>query len=730
MKTHYSIAELLELQLAILPSTRKGLDKYLTRNLWKYREVPSRGKGGTRREYELSDEVQALVCVKELQQVVKVQATTAVELTTENQVSSVIAKPVLHTDALDLTNTQREVAENRLFLVRWVQEQVIQGFKKTDVIMHIVEGSRRGDLIPPELLEAVCKANAKGAGKCVVSRRSLFDWIKDVEDASQHGINVIALLAPKVRDSKDSPAWAIPLLNLYRTPQKPTLAACLEILPEHYSGNDVPSYHTAYRYLNEKMGKVDLQKGRMGKRELKNIQPFIRRDTSKLLPADVYTADGHCFDAEVAHPMHGKPFRPEITAILDVATRRIVGWSVSLAESSWCVLDAIRMCAVECGIPAIFYVDNGSGYKNDLLSAQGRGVMNRLGVTMRHALPYNSQAKGMIERSHQTLWVKAAKKLPTYIGKPMDSEASQYAFKTTRREISEIGRSHLLMAWSDFLAFAKNVVDDYNHKPHKGLKRIVDTETGKSRYQSPLEAWNEALHLGSPIECVEDWDAEDLFRPYEERKVLRGEISLFNNKYFSMELEQFHGEMVLVGYDIHNAQQITVRTLEGRFICYAVWNANKRDYFPVPKVQQARELRAAGRNRRLAAKQQEVREELSPAAMLEHMESQTVISFPQRDRAEIFAELEAIEPRKEIEAFNPKYRIMDVAGDVCQRDEGLSRWMALDVKVLGGVVLTNEDQDFWKWFQLSKRFKRLSIDDDALRHHLEQTEQQREALGF
>jgi putative transposase len=68
---------------------------------------------------------------------------------------------------------------------------------------------------------------------------------------------------------------------------------------------------------------------------MKNIKPFVRRDISQLQPNDVWTADGHTFDAEVQHPMHGRPFRPEITAIIDVATRRIIGWSVGLAESVW-----------------------------------------------------------------------------------------------------------------------------------------------------------------------------------------------------------------------------------------------------------------------------------------------------------------------------------------------------------------------------------------------------------
>jgi putative transposase len=211
------------------------------------------------------------------------------------------------------------------------------------------------------------------------------------------------------------------LLKLWAKPQKPTLAACLELLPSYYSGKQ-PSYTQAWSFI-KKLGAVSREKGRMGSRDIKNIKGFIHRDSSDLMPADVYTADGHCFDAEVAHPLHGKPFRPEITAILDVATRKLVGWSVSLSESSWAVLDAIRMCATLHGIPAMFYVDNGSGYKNDVLTAQGRGVLSRLNITVSHALPYNSQGKGVIERSHKTLWVNAAKNLPTYIGKDMDAEA-------------------------------------------------------------------------------------------------------------------------------------------------------------------------------------------------------------------------------------------------------------------------------------------------------------------
>lgn len=717
MELFYSIQELVELQSNIqnpqYPNNRQGFEYRAKKEQWEFIEEKSIGRNGSKKKFRIP-----LDLALDIQNYLKpIQSTQQKVVSNKNEVQ----KTTVETSSL--MNWQREVAENRLFIVRYLQQQINQGCKKTPMIQKFIEQAAEGTL-PTEMQEAVTKANAKSGENRTISRRSIFDWMKAVDDAEKHKIAVISVLAPKQRASQ-IPSWAGELLRLWGQPQKPTLTVCLEQLPQYLDANvECPSYAQAYRFLNEKMGKVDVMRGRMGKREIKNIQPFIRRDTSLLLPTDVYTADGHCFDAEVAHPMHGKPFRPEITSIIDVATRRLVGWSVSLSESSWCVLDAIRMSATECGIPAIFYVDNGSGYKNDMLKAQGRGVMARLNTEVSHALPYNSQAKGMIERSHQTLWVKAAKNLPTYIGKDMDSEASNVVFKLTRNEIKRFGTSKALMSWVDFIAYAAQVVEQYNNRPHSGLKRITDPATLKKRYQTPLEAWNEALEQGAPIDRVEDWDAEDLFRPYEERKVRRGEIEIFGNRYFSKDLEQHHGLNVLVGYDIHDANKVVVRDEDGRLICYAVWNANKRNYFPVSKVEQARQNRADGRLRRLAVKQSEVLDELNPKAMIEHIENQTVIPFDQMKRQKLMAELEAlpIQPKHEERIYFKDVNLSIDAEPTPQKTVEISpmeRWIAIDQRVLNEEELSEEDENFWNLFQMSKKFRQLSLDDETLKTYLE-----------
>lgn len=726
MKAYYSIADLQALELTGLPTSRRGLEKYVLNKQFKYREVPSRGKGGSKKEYELNAELKELIVLRQMKSELIIQENC--ELIQDSGLSTGKFQ-----NANDLMDWQREVAENRLFVVRYIQNCIRQGIKKTKAVEQFISQSAAKTL-PSQMLIAVRKANAKAGEDRTVSRRSLFDWIGAVEDAEEHKLNLLSVLAPKQRSST-LPAWASALLKVWGQPQKPTLTAALELLPTYLDSNvECPSYAQAYRFLNEKVGNVEVQKGRMGSRELKNIKPFIRRDTENLLATDVYTADGHCFDAEIAHPIHGKPFRPEITSIIDVATRCIVGWSIDLSENRWAVLDAIRMSATEFGIPAIFYVDNGSGYKNDLLKGRANGILSRLNVTVSHALPYNSQAKGLIERSHQTLWVKAAKNLPTYIGKDMDAEASNKAHKLTRSEIIKFGQAKSLMPWTEFVKYAESIVNAYNNKPHSSLKRITDPITLKTRHMTPLEMWNVALDSECPIDRVDNWDIENFFRPTVERKVRRCEIELFSNRYFHRDLEQYHDETVQVGYDIHCAEKVTVRDLEGRLICIAVWNDNKRDYFPKTVIEKAREQRATGRLRRLAVKQAEAVAELNPQKVIEHLEQQTVINFPSRkSHSELLAEINALPIQQDKELLDVKYVIPNnqTRNEISQsNDEKVMRWVEIDLAILEGKEVAEEDRKYWKNFQLSKAFGRLSEDDKQLQQHLENTEQLRLSNGL
>lgn len=606
MKRHYDAEELASMRLPGLPTTRPAIFKRAKAENWAFVEVPGKGgRGGIRREYAPPARVMAAIKEQIVGNMIQTPASSSpTALPAVNHLRALGKSVSVLPRASALNESQKRTAEARSALLTEVN-RIAQVVGREKAIMKVVIMAQDGSL-PEHLAALVPVANAKAGEKRTLSRRTIHRWLAETAKTADGRTDVNALAPKDARPGMAIPPWAADLLAVYQTPQKPSLAYAVEQIAPAYGMDTTRLYHRARRFLQH-MGNVELQRGRMGSRDITNIKPFIRRDSSVLWPADVYTADGHTFDAEIAHPVHGRPFRPELTGVVDVHTRRYVGWSVDLAESGLAVLDALRHACETGGIPALFYVDNGSGYHNALMSAPGVGMETRLGFTMTHSIAYNSKARGIIEKSHQSVWVRAAKELPTYIGATMDRQAMQKVHKLTRREVAQAGRSQHLMPFNEFLEFCKARVDAYNNRPHRSLPKLSDPELGRKRHMTPNEAWAKAVTDGAKLVLVEADEARELFRPQREAKVIRGEIKLFGNIYFARELTEYHGDVVRAGYDVHNAHTIWVYDLDGRFVCTAEFEANKRAYFPESFVDQAARKRADGRERRLQNRLEEVR---------------------------------------------------------------------------------------------------------------------------
>lgn len=93
-----------------------------------------------------------------------------------------------------------------------------------------------------------------------------------------------------------------------------------------------------------------------------------------------------------------------------------------------------------------------------------------------------------------------------------------------------------------------------------------------------------------------------MFRPMVERPVRRCEIRWLNNIYYAPELRDEHGRKVLISYDIHDAERITVRRPDGSVICEAVWDGNKREAFPVSAEYYKQQQRLKGMRKRAEEK--------------------------------------------------------------------------------------------------------------------------------
>jgi len=512
-----------------------------------------------------------------------------------------------------LTYRSREVAAARLTILQEIDRIAIYYSSGRTAAVAMFLKSYSSGALTNEIKAAARIANDRGRG---LSRATLFRWLSKRQESA-------TALVPKISGHLPiRPSWLDNFLPFWQRPQKPGLAEAHRQFVAQWQGpGPAPSY-AEVRKAVKKLEHLERDKGRFGKLALRASQAYVTRDTSDLLPCDVYVADGTTFDAEVAHPIHGKPFKPEITTIEDVATRRIVGWSAGLSETAQGVADALRRAA-QIGIPAIFYTDRGSGYVNDRLGNDLTGVLARLGTTAKTALPYHSWSKGNVERL-QKHWIPLAKIYPTYLGAGMDKEAAQAVHKRTRRDIALFGQSKLLPEWPEFVAAVEAYINDYNNRPHRSLPWVRD-ELGRKRHMSPNQLWDSKVAAGCEIIPAEPSELVDLFYPAEIRAARRCIVWRGTNRYFSNDLDRYHGQDVFVLFDVFDASKVWCREVElvngerkpGRLICEAQFEGNKTRYYPVSELQIASEKRAKGRLRRLQRKVDDAEAELRPSIMFE-----------------------------------------------------------------------------------------------------------------
>ncbi len=371
-------------------------------------------------------------------------------------------------------------------------------------------------------------------------------------------------------------------------------------------------YDRARRVL-PKLDQVALIKARHTGAERAALLPYKRRLTRDLKPLDVCLVDGHTFKAKVRHPVHGQPFAPEVTVLIDAATRKICGWSVAYSENVIAVGDCIRHASTTHGVWAIYYTDRGPGEANKQFDCPTAGLFARLGATHELGRPAHPQGHGLIERSWRTHMIRCARQFGSYQGEDADAGRVRSLRLEIAREKTAVKRAAetgdvvrltgKVPSWEQFLQAIEQEVERYNgeHR-HRNLPKH-ESGPHEREHMTPSEAWAAWLEPADQ-QLLDGPTSRMLHMPATLATAVRGWVRL-NNAHYSNHaaLMQVDGQRVRVHFDIHDPRAVWVWTLDGQFVCEAGLEADAMGYFPKSVVQMAREKRA---DRRIRLREEQI----------------------------------------------------------------------------------------------------------------------------
>lgn len=636
MKTHYSAKELAELG-CVHGSSERNIKRLAQKENWVSRKRQGKG-GGLEYAFDgLPKAVQDEITTKHLMAQVKGDAPT------QRVSGSEKALIATERDVADLTDKDRLTADSRLLMALLINRLAVEkNLTRTKAIKLVSDLSRMGQLPIIDgtdynriCTQAVARKNKSQVG---VGCRVLHEWVLNADNAGR-GEQTLQVFAPHRQGRPQieviNVAWLSDFMAVYRNTNGVCVAEAYRGFELNYkiafergqACYELPTL-TQVRGVLAKIPNHILQIGRKTGASLRALKTYVKRDWSVLKANDVWVGDGHSLKMKVAHPDHGRPMTPELTLIMDTASRYIVGWSLAYSESTFAVADALRFAMIQNGIPAIYYSDNGGGQTNKTLDDDIVGILPRLGVHHETGIPGNPQGRGIIERVMKTLAHPIARAFPTYFGPNADSDTVRQTLTAVdslakhQTDVAKIGKDLTtkqksaigkLPHWNELFEVIKQAVDWYNNE-HK------HTELGGATPKAVREYLLGQLEDGEYVQLLPN-EARDLYRPSVVRTVQRAWLSVYNNEYWHKMLEDYDGKKVQVHIDQHDPQSVIVKTLDGKYLCDAILNGNKKDAFPLSLVERAKVERTKSALARLDDKAQKSKLELRKTLQIEAQES-------------------------------------------------------------------------------------------------------------
>lgn len=418
-------------------------------------------------------------------------------------------------------------------------------------------------------------------------------------------------------------------------PNKPKVSHVYKKVEKYCKNNGlpVPSRATIYRVIEDlKELEPDLVcLAREGEEAyVKKFMMKVTREEPKLVN-QVWEGDHHLMDVFINY--QGKPVRPWLTIWLDVTSRVVVGFTLSLQANGRTIALALRHGILKkklsgwdggiskamaeaisnlgwdmeeleanagkmlpfCGVPESLYIDNGKDYVAQVkkgtksqeweYSREVRSACDILQITARFATAYSPWAKGHAERWFGTMTDQFTRYLPGYCGK--DNKHRPYGLD--EKKMAEQGE---LLELEELYLLLEIYIHMYHNTVHSSLGM-----TPMEKYLSTPK-----VREGIPSERVLDICLMEV----ERAKVTPSGIQRFgtrNNRrwYTHPQLEAYVGRQVVIRYDPNRIGELLVFDPKtGAYVCTATnkqllsWEASKDDVkaFLKQRAQRKKEVRA------------------------------------------------------------------------------------------------------------------------------------------
>lgn len=470
-----------------------------------------------------------------------------------------------------------------------------------------------GRVTEAALAAKVCEEAGQHDPELKISVRSLSRWRRNTNAVNAGGsIRSVEALVDKHHGpgfgggSGGGPTWSPEAIafyyELYHTHNCLSIKVCHDVTlsESQRRGWQWPASYaatTAWLGKNDDLSMTCLL--REGKdRWCRKYMPHLEFDYSKLQPGAVYLSDHTQCDFWVTYK--GKQIRPWLTAVIDSASRRVVGTHLGPSPHQDAILSALRMAFRDCAIPEKLHIDQGKDFTSKLITGMSKrerdairrelgvdwqavlkreselvsaddprwlGLTGELGIAVKFAIPYSPWSKAIVERWFKTFHDQFGRTVSTYCGSSVLKRPACLAEIKTgysrdqRRRLKKLYGNdwpkHVVLKLIDESAVptmeeARTRISEYLDIFHRTAHR-----GNGMKGRTPLEVWDTASSLRLAVEddllCL--MNVRGLYRVGANGVSLKIGEARLNYGGQSLKLRRWKGRQVLVAVDNEDVSQ-------------------------------------------------------------------------------------------------------------------------------------------------------------------------------